>query len=406
MKRLVSFALSLTIALGLFAAAPVQAATGMVASSSFSKNEKRAISISATETISPGEVMKLSVSVSGYRDPVITYVVKKPGKSKYSYLKKQTDRTSLSYRIRTEGEYAFRAIVTERDGSNRKVSATAVCMVEEAVVIPANASALFWSPRDEAPALPQALYSARDGMNAINRTVLALGDTVSFPAYKLKHFFNQIGSAGELHNAFLKGGSISYSARYDPKIGDGIITIHLDYDSAGQLVRKYYYGTETDGSKATAALEKWIKDRLEELMVPDMTDEEKVRAIHDDLVANFEYDTYTNSSKKATDYAEESFTAYGMVKNGYGVCEAYAELFCLMSTYAGVPCYPVTGYYGGGKHMWNKVKIDGKWYNLDCTTDDPIPDSPGRVLHTYYLKSDREFASFGYTWETGLWPAA
>jgi len=171
-------------------------------------------------------------------------------------------------------------------------------------------------------------------------------------------------------------------------------------------VRKYYYGAQTDGTKETRFLEKWVEERLDELIQPGMTDEEKVRALHDYLVANFEYDTYTNSSRRAADYAEESFTAYGIVKNGYGVCEAYAELFCLLCTYANVPCYPVTGFYNGGNHMWNKVKLNGKWYNVDCTTDDPLPDSPGRVLHTYFLKSDREFSSYGYAWQSGLWPAA
>ena len=407
MKRLLSFALAIAFALCLTPALPAEAAAATIVSRSYAKADNRAVSLSATEIISPGEVVRLSVSVSGYDDPVITYIVKKPGKSKYSYLKKNSEKTALSYRIRNEGEYSFKAIVTERDGTNKKTTAAAVCVVEDVVVLPANSSSvLLWDPRSEVPAVPSALYSAKDGMNAINRTVLAFGDTVSFPAYSLTNFFNKISSVGSLHNAFLLDGSISYSASYDRKTGDGTITINLNYDSAGQLVRKYYYGVKTDGSEATAALEKWVNARLAELITDPMTDTEKVKAIHDYIVANFEYDVYTNSSKKASDYDDESFTAYGLVKNGYGVCEAYAELFCLMSTYANIPCYPVTGYYGGGKHMWNKVKIDGKWRNIDCTTDDPIPDSKGRVLYTYYLMSDKDFSSYGYSWETGLWPAA
>lgn len=406
MKRLLSFALALAFALCLIPASPPETAAATIASQSYAKSGGRAVSISATEAVSPGEVVRLSVSVSGYEDPVITYIVKKPGKSKYSYLKKETEKKTLSYRIRTEGEYSFKAVVTERDGTNKKTTAAAVCVVEDVVVLPANSAALVWDPRSEVPAAPSALYSAKDGLDAINRTVLVFGDAVSFPAYSLTRFFNQIGNAGELFVAFLKAGSISYSAKYDKKTGNGTITLNLDYDNAGQLVRKYYYGAKTDGSEATAALEKWVNDRLAELIDSGMTDAEKVKAIHDFLVANFEYDVYTKSSNNAWIYAEDSFTAYGLVKNGYGVCEAYAELFCLMSTYAGVPCYPVTGYYGGGKHMWNKVKIDGKWQNIDCTTDDPVPDSPGRVLYTSYLKSDKEFASYGYSWETGLWPAA
>ena len=41
-------------------------------------------------------------------------------------------------------------------------------------------------------------------------------------------------------------------------------------------------------------------------------------------------------------------------------------------------------------HMWNKVKVDGKWYNLDLTSDDPTPNLSSLANHTYFLLSDEE----------------
>ena len=39
-------------------------------------------------------------------------------------------------------------------------------------------------------------------------------------------------------------------------------------------------------------------------------------------------------------------------------------------------------------HIWNLIKIDGKWYHVDVTWDDPIMDKPGRVKHDNFLRSD------------------
>ncbi len=403
MKKLLTLSLALALTLG---AIPANAAVAEKKSEYYA-SEARSASISATESISPGEVVRLSVSVSGYEDPVITYIVKKPGKSKYSYLKKNSTKTSVSYRLNTEGEYSFKAIVTERNGSNKKTTSAATSIVEVVEVIQANSSAAqLWDPRDEVPSAPASIHSARDGMDAINRTVLSFGETMSFPAFDLTSYFKYIDDFGGFHNAFLKGGSVSYSAKYDERTGDGTITIHLKYDSAGQLVRKYHYGAKTDGSASVEALEKWVNTRLDELLTSGMSDTEKVKAIHDFIVSEYEYDVYTNKTGSILGFADESFTAYGLVKNGYGVCEAYAELFCLMSTYAGIPCYPVTGTFDGGNHMWNKVKLNGEWSNIDCTTDDPIPNKAGRVLYTYYLKDDADYAESGYRWDRALWPAA
>lgn len=38
------------------------------------------------------------------------------------------------------------------------------------------------------------------------------------------------------------------------------------------------------------------------------------------------------------------------------------------------------------------MKLDGQWYNLDCTWDDPVPDQPGVVIYTYYNLTDDQLA--------------
>ena len=43
----------------------------------------------------------------------------------------------------------------------------------------------------------------------------------------------------------------------------------------------------------------------------------------------------------------------------------------------------MTGTAKGGGHAWNQVKVDGTWYYIDCTWDDPTGGGFERT--TYYL---------------------
>ena len=43
--------------------------------------------------------------------------------------------------------------------------------------------------------------------------------------------------------------------------------------------------------------------------------------------------------------------------------------------------------------MWNIVEIDGKYYHVDVTWDDPTWDVPGLVLHENFLCSTQEIVN-------------
>ena len=47
----------------------------------------------------------------------------------------------------------------------------------------------------------------------------------------------------------------------------------------------------------------------------------------------------------------------------------------------------------GMDHCWNLIKIYGNWHHVDMTWDDPITNVEGRVLHDYFLKTDKEISS-------------
>ncbi len=110
---------------------------------------------------------------------------------------------------------------------------------------------------------------------------------------------------------------------------------------------------------------------------------ESVQSVHDYLIEQFEYDRRTNVNH--TDI--EGFRDKQMVCSGYSLA-AYYLLNSL-----GIETRVITGYGGEGtstdsNHMWNMVKVDGQWYNLDITWDD---GGGSKVYYTYFLKNDAEF---------------
>lgn len=99
----------------------------------------------------------------------------------------------------------------------------------------------------------------------------------------------------------------------------------------------------------------------------DQSDYEKFRLIHDRIIGSCKYDEET----------PDSYTAYGCLVKGSAVCEGYSKALMLACAEVGIECLPVVGQGidddGAAQgHIWNKVKLDGKWYNTDLTWDDPI----------------------------------
>lgn len=153
----------------------------------------------------------------------------------------------------------------------------------------------------------------------------------------------------------------------------------------GEYVIKAEMGfSYTDFYKNQTVEDKRIKEILSQIITDKMYAHEKVRAIHDYIVKNYKYDTGFNNY-----YIKE------MLDEGKGVCQAYSLLTYKMLKLSNIPVKYITGMAdngsGYGSHAWNMVNLGGYWFNLDVTWDDPIPDVKGRVLHDYYMLTDKEF---------------
>ena len=84
---------------------------------------------------------------------------------------------------------------------------------------------------------------------------------------------------------------------------------------------------------------------------------EKALWLHDWLLEQLEYD---NSLKWSS--AESALT------RGLGTCQSYESAYSKLLSAIGIENSEVRDTYDG--HTWNAVKLDGEWYQVDCTWDD------------------------------------
>lgn len=125
------------------------------------------------------------------------------------------------------------------------------------------------------------------------------------------------------------------------------------------------------------------------------SDRETLKAIHDYVVNTLNYDHKEG-------YGEVYSTKLPInetITQKKGVCADYATLTLALCRAAGIPCLFVDGYASEG-HQWNRVYLDGSWYFMDCTWDDPIGGKPG---YSYFLISADKLAKDHY-WESGSSP--
>jgi transglutaminase-like putative cysteine protease len=178
--------------------------------------------------------------------------------------------------------------------------------------------------------------------------------------------------ARELSYLFSDFDLLRYDWRYEAfdENSGYVIKFHADY--AMDAVVYYAYATgevwrlNEKETEVYIAAERILND------IPKTSEYEKALAIHDYLVLHMRYD------------AENSYRdPYGALILGSGVCEAYARTFKMLAKMAGLECDYVFG-QAKGAHAWNRVKVNGEYFYVDVTYDDPVPDAPGRLSRKYF----------------------
>ncbi len=157
------------------------------------------------------------------------------------------------------------------------------------------------------------------------------------------------------------------------------------YNAAGTVLTVYPAYCLT--GKALADARVVYQSTVEHLCAavdPTWSEADKALYLHDILAATYAYDT-----------DEKNYTASDLFTDGVGVCQAYAMAYMALGQAVGLAVDLV--YSDAMNHAWNHVRVDGAWYHVDVTRDDPVEGNSSVVKHTRLLRSDAGMAAWGYT---------
>ena len=118
------------------------------------------------------------------------------------------------------------------------------------------------------------------------------------------------------------------------------------------------------------------------------TDVEKALFVNDYLALNCEYDNKVYEGLQAS---EMSYSMYGCLVDNLAVCQGYTLAYIYLLDKIGIESVSVDS--DSMNHVWNLVKIDGYWYHVDVTWNDPVYDILGRVSHKNFLVSDKKIST-------------
>lgn len=164
-------------------------------------------------------------------------------------------------------------------------------------------------------------------------------------------------------------------------------------------------GTELD--EAIQTYEGVVSYMLNEVVKPSMTLEQKLLALHDKIALNVAYD-HSTAAGLTEGHSPNRYNAYGALVDGVAVCQGYSMAYRDLLNRLKIT--NETCESDQINHIWNQVYMNGNWYHIDITWDDPVSvdhyDIPGRVVHNNFLRSDsgfkNHFKNNTYDWDKGL----
>ena len=166
-------------------------------------------------------------------------------------------------------------------------------------------------------------------------------------------------------------------------IEDINITVEKGYFPDGHNVRVHMQFNYKFSKEEVDAFYQEMRDIAQKLKKD--SDFESVKAAYDYIINRVDYD-----------YDYNNYLDYEGFRDGVMVCSGYSMALFHLLVDMNIPVRIVNGYCTEEEksvtaHAWNVVKIDGKWYNIDATWDDPGEEKD--IQYQYFLKSDADFGN-------------
>ena len=100
---------------------------------------------------------------------------------------------------------------------------------------------------------------------------------------------------------------------------------------------------------------------------------DKIKLFHDHIINKTKYDE---------DNTFEAYTAYNLITSGISICGGYSDIMSIYLNALGIKNYKITS----ENHIWNLVELDGNWYHVDVTWDDPVAsDGKQYLIHNFFM---------------------
>ena len=169
---------------------------------------------------------------------------------------------------------------------------------------------------------------------------------------------------------------------------NGFNHIETEYDTLGRVtitIDKSYTEEQID------EINKKIDLLAPTLLNNNLSDKDKIRGIHDYIINNTKYDSDRSDNNIINYYSD---IAYGPLFQGYAICGGYTDLMELFLERMNIKSFKISS----DKHVWNAVYLDGHWYHLDLTWDDPVTSNHQQLLeHEFFLITDEKLKSLEQT---------
>lgn len=187
-----------------------------------------------------------------------------------------------------------------------------------------------------------------------------------------------------------------YSRKYPDVQALDVNSMYEHYVTTGVAEGRYFTTPFERPTRETAAqkgtpqeiqAKLMMFDVADAIVTPWMTDAQKVMAVHDWIINHTVFDV-ESASAGAT--PPDIFSYTGVMLNGKAVCGGYAKAFDYFMQILGIQSEYIVGYATNSigqteGHAWNRVLIDGNWYYLDVTWDDPVSTRGDVLSHRYCM---------------------
>lgn len=124
-----------------------------------------------------------------------------------------------------------------------------------------------------------------------------------------------------------------------------------------------------------------VDEIINENIADTMTDEEKIKTIHDYIINTTKYDQIRNQYNTSQYHSN---TAIGPLFEGYAICSGYSDAMELFLEKFNIKSFKVAS----SLHIWNSVYLNGKYKQLDLTWDDPVTSTGEDYLYYKYFLVD------------------